>query len=54
MLQITGTWDAPAYIDFDAARILQHNQGWNNLSALDVEKGDWIAQAGRGRYRTPA
>ena len=49
-LQITGTWDSPAYIDFDAARVLQHNQGWRNINALDVEKGDWIAQAGVDAY----
>ena len=49
-LQITGTWDSSAYIDFDAARILQHNQGWHNINALDVEKGDWIAQAGVDAY----
>ncbi|MGN6368235.1 MAG: RNA polymerase sigma factor [Phycisphaerae bacterium] len=49
-LQAAGTWDAPAYIDLDNDKILQHNEGWHNIGTLDVEKGDWIAQAGVDAY----
>jgi len=57
-LQVVGTWDAKAYIDFDApgvgggsGRVYQHNEGWRDESPAQFQDGgDWITQAGVDAY----
>jgi hypothetical protein len=47
-LQATGTWDAKAYIDFDAGRVYAHNEGWHDVAP--EQASDWIGDAGVDAY----